>query len=139
MPIMTLPVAPPAAPQALRVASADRQSTGSFTVEHYSPRQALQLGLRMGLKTLLWAVLSIVVPVVHFVSVPLGILAAPIVGLYYFRTRRGAPMSMSAQFDCPECHAANQVSAPKLADRYESTCRHCQQKLELIPLPQSST
>jgi hypothetical protein len=84
-------------------------------------------------------VVSIVLPVIHFVSVPLGILASPFIGLYYFKTSKGAAKGMTADFVCPDCNAPNHVSAPRIADRHESICVACQHKIDLTPLPEPPT
>jgi hypothetical protein len=127
------------APRTLRAASTDNKTIGSYRVEHYSTKQALQRGLKMSLTAFLWSVVSIVLPVIHFVSVPLGILASPFIGLYYFYMSKGVPRSMTADFVCPDCQTPNHVSAPKVAARYESVCVNCQHKIELTPLTEPQT
>jgi Zn ribbon nucleic-acid-binding protein len=119
---------------AMRVTSADNETVGSFQVELYSPRQAARKGVKMALTALFLAILSVVLPVIHFVSVPLGILASPFVGIYYYLTRKGTPKCMTADFVCPDCQASNHVAAPKMAELYESVCVQCQHKIQLTPL-----
>jgi hypothetical protein len=123
----------------LRATSPDNQTIGSYRVEHYSTKQALHRGSKVTLTVFLWSVVSVVLPVIHFVSVPLGILVSPFIGLYYFHRSKGAPGSMTADFVCPDCRAPNHVSAPKIADRYESICVKCQHKIELTPIAEPLT
>jgi hypothetical protein len=123
----------------LRVTSPDGQTVASYRVHHYSTRQAVNRGLKMTLTAFLWSVVSVVLPVIHFVSVPLGILASPFIGLYYYHRSKGAPRSMTADFVCPDCHTPNHVSAPEIAARYESVCVNCQQKIALTPMTEPQT
>jgi len=118
----------------LQVKSNDKEAVGNYQVEHYTPKDAFNKGVKMFSATLLAAIVSIILPGVHFVSVPLGILAAPIVGVYFYSTRKGAPKNMTADFLCPECQARNHVAAPRIATHYECKCIQCHHDLRLVPL-----
>ena len=122
----------------LQVLSSDKESVGSYQVVRYTAKEAMFKGLMMFLVTLVAAIVSVVLPGVHFVSVPLGILASPFVGAYFYTTRKGAPKSMTGDFLCPECHASNHVAAPRIASSYESKCIQCQHELRLVPSQTSS-
>ncbi|MBI3147342.1 MAG: hypothetical protein HYZ17_02375 [Betaproteobacteria bacterium] len=118
----------------MKVASTEKEAVGRYRTERYSSKQALHKSLKIALAILVVALLSIVLPGIHFVSVPLGILAAPFLGVYYYRKLNGAPKSMAVDFSCPDCQASNQVAAPRICAYYEARCVSCQQELRLTPL-----
>jgi hypothetical protein len=72
---------------AIQVKSADKETVGSYRLEYYTPGEARSKGIKMFFVTLAAAIVSVVLPGVHFVSVPLGILASPLVGVYFYKTR----------------------------------------------------
>lgn len=119
---------------AMQVKSNRNEAVGNYRVERYTPRQALYKGVKMAMVTLLAAILSILLPGIHFVSVPLGILASPFVGAYYYRSSKGAPKSMTGDFLCPDCHAPNHVAAPRITSFYETRWVQCQGEIRLTPL-----
>ncbi len=121
-------------PHPMQVKSSDKETVGSYQLVRYTSKDAFYKGLQMFLVTLVAAIISVVLPGIHFVSVPLGILAAPFIGFYFYRTRKGTVKSMTGNFTCPECHANNHVAAPRVAPQYESKCSQCQHELHLIPM-----
>lgn len=122
------------APHSMQVKSADNETVGGYRVERYTAGEARRKGVKMALGTLLAAILSILLPGIHFVSVPLGILASPFVGIYFFRSLNGAPRSMTGDFLCPDCQAANHVSAPRVSSWYEIRCAQCRHEIRLTPM-----
>lgn len=118
----------------LLVKSADKEAAGSYRLEYYSPKEARKKGVKMFWVTLGAAIFSIALPGVHFVSVPLGILASPLVGVYFYKTRKDAAKSMTADFVCPECQAKNHVAASSITAYYASQCAECGRNLRLTPL-----
>lgn len=115
------------------VKSADKESAGSYRLAYYTPQEARKKGVKMFVVTLAAAVVSVVLPGVHFVSVPLGILASPLVGVYFYKTRKGAAKSMSADFVCPACQAKNHVAAANITAYYVIQCASCGCELRLAP------
>lgn len=83
--------------------------------------------------TLLGAILSIVLPGLHFITVPLGILASPFVGIYFYRTRKGTVKRIVGDFLCPECRANNHVTF-RAAPPYFGNCIQCQHDFQLALL-----
>lgn len=119
----------------LRVKATDKETetVGSYRLEYYTPKEAVSKGVKMSLATLGVALFLVVLPGVHFVSVPLGILASPLVGVYFYRTRKDAAKSMSADFVCHACQAHNRVASPNVAAYYVSQCVACGCELRLEP------
>jgi len=115
------------------VKSADKETVGDYRLDYYTPTEARRKGVKMFLVTLAAAIVSVVLPGVHFVSVPLGILASPLVGIYFYKTRKDAAKSMTADFVCPECQAKNHVASPDIRAYYVSQCASCGCELRLEP------
>lgn len=117
----------------MQVKAGDKETVGSYRLAYYTPQEARKKGVKMCLVTLAAAIVSVVLPGVHFVSVPLGILASPLVGVYVYKTRKGAAKSMAADFDCPACQAKNHVASPNITAYYVSQCAACGCELRLEP------
>ncbi len=117
----------------LQVKAADKETVGCYQLAYYTRQEAINKGIRASLITLGAAILSVVLPGVHFVSVPLGILASPLVGVYFYKTRNGAAKSMTADFVCPACQAKNHVASPNITAYYVSQCAACGCELRLEP------
>lgn len=83
--------------------------------------------------TLLGAILSILLPGLHFITVPLGLLASPFVGIYVFFSRKGAVKRMTGEFSCPECQTNNDV-AFRGPPSYFVNCVQCQHGLQVAPM-----
>lgn len=83
--------------------------------------------------TLSGALLTIILPGLHFVTVPLGVLASPFVGIYFFISGKGAVNRMTGDFQCPECQANNQV-AFRASPPYFGNCVQCQHAFKAVPL-----
>ncbi len=113
--------------------SGDKETVGSYRLEYYTPQEARKKGVKMCLVTLAAAIVSVVLPGVHFVSVPLGILASPLVGVYVYKNPQGAAKSMATDFDCPACLAKNHVASPNITAYYVSQCAACGCELRLEP------
>lgn len=117
----------------LEAESNGNETLGSCRFERYTPRQALHRGIKMAMVTLGLAVASVILPGIHFISVPLGILASPFVGAYYYRASKGVPKSMRGDFECPDCRAPNRVAAPRITAFYVARCKECQTEVRLTP------
>jgi hypothetical protein len=114
----------------LQVRCNDAASLGSCQVECYTKGGALFKGIMMFVLVLLGAILSIVLPGLHFITVPLGVVASPIVGIYYFISRKGKVKRITGNFSCPNCEGINHV-AFRGAPPYSVNCVQCQHALQL--------
>ena len=120
-------------PQTLQVQCNDKESVGRCQVEFYTTGGAVFQGIKMFVLTLLTAIFSILLPGLHFITVPLGIVASPFIGGYFFFTSKGALKRMTGEFICPECQANNHV-AFRGPSPYSYTCVQCQHGLQVAPL-----
>jgi hypothetical protein len=103
-----------------------KEAVGSCQVELYTTGGAALKGVKMFVLVLFGAVLTVVLPGLHFVTVPFGVLASPFVGIYFFVTRKGAVKTMTGDFLCPECQANNHVEFKKGLPPYFGQCVQCQ-------------
>ena len=121
-------------PHPLQVHCNDKESLGSCQIEFYSSGDAVLKGMKMFALTLMGAILSVILPGLHFITVPLGILASPFVGIYFYRlAREGAVKRINGDFLCPECQAKNHV-AFRGTPPYSYNCGQCHHGLQVAPL-----
>lgn len=120
-------------PHPLQVHCNDKEASGSCQVEFYTTAGAFLQGITMFVLTLLGAILSILLPGLHFITVPLGVLASPFVGIYVFLSRKGAVKRMTGDFFCPECQANNDM-AFRGPPPYSNKCVQCQHDFQAAPL-----
>lgn len=74
--------------------------------------------------------LVVFIPVFHWVLVPLALLAAPVVGVYTYRT---TALVERAQGECPECHQPVTLALePKTRIPHWSYCPACNKPLQLV-------
>jgi hypothetical protein len=120
--------------QSMLVKSGSRETIGNYQLEFHTKKDAIRKGIKAFALTFVAAAASSVLPGIHFVSVPIGLLAAPFVGLHFYSSRKGMPKSMTADFVCPECQAKNHVAAPRVTAFYDCKCVRCQTDLHLTPV-----
>lgn len=117
----------------LQVHCNGKDGVGSCQAEFYTTTGAALKGVTMFLLVFFAAALSIVLPGLHYVTVPLGILASPIVGIYFFVTRRGALKAMTGEFHCPECQTERHVAFRGGRPPYFAKCDQCQHTISISP------
>ncbi len=120
-------------PIPLNVSYQDKKSVGCCQVEFHTRGSAVRKGLTAFILTLLAASVSILLPGLHFITVPLGIVASPFVGAYFFITSKGRMKRMDGEFSCPECQAINHVSFRGIPP-YNFNCVQCLNELRIAPL-----
>lgn len=116
----------------LQVHCNNKETVGSCLIEFYTTKGAFLQGTKMFVLTLLGAIASVVLPGLHFITVPLGILASPFVGAYFYYTRKGAVKWITGDFLCPECQANNHVAFRR--PPYSGNCVQCQYDFQAVPL-----
>lgn len=103
-------------------ANSDHIEFGSADIRNYSPREVLLKSLKT--LSLFWglALLSVLLPVVHFVSVPLlfGL------GIYMtLRTRKLRKEILSGAIACPNCRQPIEIKNAPLFDEHTEICQNC--------------
>lgn len=113
-------------------ANSDHIEFGTAQIRVYSPREVLTkslktLGLFWGL-----ALLSVLLPVVHFVSVPVlfGL------GIYMtLRTRKLRKEIISGSIHCPHCRQAVEIRKAPLFDELTEICQNCASVVRISEVP----
>lgn len=99
-------------------------------IEEWSPRERFRRGLKF--LGICWgaAILAIFIPILHFVLVPLLVLAGPAVGYYIYQQER---MMRGGQSVCPNCGAALKIEKGPAKWPAEEMCTACHTMLSIAP------
>lgn len=117
----------------MRVLSNGKESKGQGTIVLITPRDAVLRGLKTFALTALAALCTIIIPGVHFLSVPGGLIAAPIVGIMVFMKSRGTIRGMSGTFPCPQCQHINRLDYQEGKPPYFGSCTACKNPYQVFP------
>jgi hypothetical protein len=117
----------------MRVVSSGKEITGPARIAHVTQRDAAFRGLKTFALTVLAALATIIIPGVHFISVPGGLIAAPIVGVLVFLKSRGAIKGMSGSFACPQCGGSIVLEYQEGKPPYYGSCPACKNPYEASP------
>jgi hypothetical protein len=118
----------------LRVISNGKEVTGPAHIRRVTQRDAVLRGLKTFALTVLAALCTIIIPGVHFISVPGGLIAAPIVGVMVFLKSRGTIHGMSGSFSCPQCGQNNVLEYQVGKPPYFGSCPACKNPYQAFPV-----
>ncbi len=124
--------------QQIRVLCNGKETTGPAEISVLSSRDAALRGLKAFAMTALAALCTIMIPGVHFLSVPLGLLASPVIGILVFLKGRASIKGMLGDFLCPQCSAANHMDYQEGKPPYFGSCQSCKNPYQVFPLIESS-
>lgn len=122
----------------VEIRSNGQSTTLSCIIEHPTKGKAVKKGLKVFGLTWLGAIATIAIPIVHWMTVPAGLLLGPVIGFLIYKTNLHR-----AHFHCPEatCLACQQplplVFASDVTD-LERTCKNCGAALKIKLLTASS-
>ena len=115
-------------------------TNGDVTVCHYNKRQRLIRMLKWWGLVWLSAIVSVAIPVAHFVLVPLLLIAGPIAAVHQWRQ---ISRITNGKGICPNCQSVTEITKGPNQWPIEDVCRHCRRflKIEKAPcaLPSRST
>ncbi len=119
------------APQTLAVTITDiREHSSSGTVElkiwdkkERTKRALKALGFTLGL-----AVVSVLIPILHFILVPTFILASPIV---FFWIAGQEQVILGGKGTCPNCHKEFEIARSPVTWPLSDLCDHCKAELKI--------
>ncbi len=117
----------------LRVISNGKEAKGAAHIHIITQREALIRGLKTFGLTVLAALCTIIIPGVHFLSVPGGLIAAPLIGIMVFLKSRGAIDGMSGTFHCPQCGQSNAMEYQEGKPPYFGSCTSCKNPCQVFP------
>lgn len=106
----------------LLVSPSGKQQPATVTVEEWNKQERLRRGLKFF--GICWgaAVVAVFIPILHFILVPLLVLAGPIIGYYFYQQER---MSLGGQGMCPNCGALLKIEKGPAKWPSEEMCTAC--------------
>jgi hypothetical protein len=117
----------------LRVVANGKEAKGPAHIRRITQRDAMLRGFKTAGLTVLAALCTIIIPGVHFISVPGGLIAAPIVGVLVFLKSRGSIHGMSGSFPCPVCGQPNVMEYQEGKPPYFGSCTSCKDPYQVFP------
>jgi hypothetical protein len=113
--------------------SSQKQSRGHATLSTVPREVALRNGIVLWLACWGVAIITLPIPIVHFIAPPLLILLGPPLGIGVYKLYNGATDITGGGGLCPDCGA--NVSFYKRAARWpaDMTCPSCQARLTARP------
>src|SRR5437868_584948 len=103
-------------------ANSDHVEYGTAEIRSFSPRAVLTNSLKKLLMFWGAALLSVFLPVVHFVLVPLFF----ILGIFFaFRARKFRYEIISGQIHCPRCKGAVKIEKAVFFEHHQEICQNC--------------
>jgi|SRR3990167_4819381 len=103
-------------------------TSGEVTICHYDKRQRLVRMLKGWGLVWLSAIVSVAIPVAHFVLVPLLLIAGPIVAV---RQWRQTSRITNGRGICPNCQSTTEIATGPNQWPIEDICRHCRRFLKI--------
>lgn len=100
----------------------DRKTRGFVRIQTWSQQDRLKRAIKLGGLTLGLAVVSVFVPILHFVLVPALLLGAPFVSYWaYFQEK----VLLDGEGECPNCGAPFLVAKGKPEFPLDDLCTQC--------------
>ena len=115
----------------LLVQAYGKSSTGSFTTHHYSRSEKFYRSVKIGSFGLLFTCVSVLIPVAHFLLVPLGLLTTMFLTLFSLKQ---TDCIVGGEATCPHCHLALLIEKQPLRWPIIQGCSGCSRSLHMTPL-----
>ena len=110
----------------LLVARDERTSTGILQLEYFGSGRRFLRSVIRGVLGLILTGLFIFIPILHFILVPLGLVAAVLVSLQGWRLRQ---IILSGQGTCPYCGAEFRILRRSFQLPFEDICERCSRQV----------
>ncbi len=101
---------------------------GELTRLEWNAQEKLRNAARIFLILLGAMVVSIFIPMLHFILVPTLLIASFVVALDKLKE---AARNDGGSAECPKCHATFVIQKSKWSDKFHDTCNHCREDLEI--------
>ena len=105
------------------------ESSGDITIESFTPAQRTRRTLLRTGSVLLGTALGAIIPVAHFVIVPVGIITAIIL---FFRTSSTAALVTGGDLSCPACREKVAIYPRPLKLPMKESCDHCHREIQVF-------
>ncbi|MFW7379789.1 MAG: hypothetical protein ACOH5I_13335 [Oligoflexus sp.] len=95
----------------------------------WTPRKAANKGLKWFAGAIIFAIATLPIPIVHFVSTPAGLILGPLIGFIIYRFFKGQEEIRLSQVSCPSCQ--KKIDLPQNLQLWpvREKCPNCQQEL----------
>ncbi|XGC82239.1 hypothetical protein ACES2L_07050 [Bdellovibrio bacteriovorus] len=110
--------------------SDERRSSGTVEVEYFSPRQRTQVALKK--LFMFWgiALVSVLIPIFHFVTVPLFLG----LGLFFaHRSYQSRGQVLTGETHCPHCQDKIVIQKAELQWPLSEICQNCTRVVRVEP------
>ena len=97
----------------------------------WTKSMALKKGIRCWLGCWVVGVFSILIPLVHFISVPLLILLGPPIGFFMYKIQVGSLEVADIQGPCPDCQQELDLINKTELWPMQTNCPHCKSNLKI--------
>lgn len=101
-------------------------------VQEWTRNAAVKKGLKISGMILLGALASILIPLIHFLSVPIGVISAPIIGVVIYKAYVGQFEVMAGNIECQFCHQIFSIEKITFLDVIQVECKECKNMTTLI-------
>lgn len=114
--------------QVVLTSPSGKQQDATVTIAEWTPQERLRRGLKFF--GICWgaAILTIFIPILHFILVPLLLLAGPVAGYHFYQQER---MMLGGQAICPQCGAPLQIEKGPAKWPAEELCTVCRTALQV--------
>ena len=109
----------------IQIEAGSKVSMESVTVEDWNDRRAARLGLRWCLGTWAAGLMTIILPIVHFLTVPSRFFGGPLLGFLVFRYYRHSTDIISGQAKCPVCGSTFKIEPQTVDWPFYLKCATC--------------
>lgn len=101
------------------------QESAKATIVEWNKSMATVRALKVLGGVWLGAVLSVAIPIVHWVTVPTGLIVGPLAGWFIFKKSQSYK-EFVLDGVCPHCHQPLQTKWSAALKEVERTCQNCQ-------------
>ncbi|MGE0174083.1 MAG: hypothetical protein AB7T49_14900 [Oligoflexales bacterium] len=106
---------------------------GTAALNSWTKKQAISKGLKWMAACWGMALVAIPIPIVHFVAVPVCLLAGPLVGNIVYRVHNGATIVEVAKGPCPSCGKDLEIKGLSAKWPVTTPCTSCEARITLTP------
>lgn len=112
------------------VANEEKHTSGEVTLQEWDSSDRMKRALKMF--GMLWgaAVVSVLIPLAHFVLVPGFLIAGPIVAYFVYQNEK---MILGGQGTCPNCGKPFTIAKGKVRWPMNDLCSECQSPAKISP------
>ncbi len=104
----------------------DNNSVVDVSIRNWTKKNAVAKGMKASAIVLGATLLTIPIPLVHFISVPFGVLVTPLVGYLVFSLHNGSIDVTEGDFSCPHCGVGIDLKGKAIKPAGHVICGSCQ-------------